>query len=177
MFPREQIRLEADIQMKDIYTESVVPVGGKTINRVIAWILIVMMVMAGLLTLIIGPLYLLLGGVFAALYYFLIRRPSGEYDYVHTNEIFDVDLVTKSSKRKSQVSVNLGQVVMLAPLEHPELERFQSIRSVDYTGNAGVGRDYAMVYSHDGQRKMILLQLDEKMLNSLKLWLPGKVVE
>ncbi len=163
--------------MQDIYTESVVSVGGKTIDRVISWVLITMMAMSLLFTLVIGPLYLILGCVFGALYFFLIRKPSGEYDYVHTNEVFDVDLVTGGAKRKSMVSVNLGQVVILAPVDHPDLERFQEIRPTDYAGTPGVGENYAMVYSQDGRRRMLLLQLEEKMLKSLKLWLGSKVVE
>ncbi len=161
--------------MRDIYTETVVPVPSKPIYRVYKFLLIGLVVLSLVAAGFIGLPVLI---VTAALVWLLLRvmeKSDSEYEYVHTNDCFDVDLVVHNSRRKSLLSVNLKQVLLVARADSGELAAYKNVTAKDYSGDCSREDLYEMVYTVSGSRKKLLLQLDEAMHRSLKQWIPDKV--
>ncbi len=161
--------------MREICTESVVTIQPKTIDRFGKYLLFVFIGAAFLSIPILRWVSLALIGIFSFLLYRQFSKTNAEYDYVHTNDIFDVDLVTMGRFRKQLCSIDLDHVILVAKNSSPEMEKYQHLKASDYTGNHSVETIYAMVYSTDRVQKKLLLQLDDRMLRSLTQWIPGKM--
>lgn len=163
--------------MVDIFTESVVsrkPMpGGSALAGVCKWLALCSVG----LTLAMSVIFLVPAAVLGIAWYFIHQNADVEFEYIHTNGDFDIDKVISNASRKRVASVDLGRMDIVAPVGSPELARFEGLKRVDYSAKDPENPPYGMVCLVKGERKLLLLQLDEKMLASLKKWLPGKVIE
>lgn len=123
---------------------------------------------------LLGLLGILALGICAFLLYRHLQKTDGEYEYVHTNDVFDVDLVICNRSRKQRCTVNLNQVILVAPIDSEDAASYEHLPATDYSGNAGENL-YAMIYTKDGKQRKLLLKLENAMHRSLKHWIPGKV--
>lgn len=163
--------------MVDIFTESVVrrkPLpGGSALAGACKWLAIGNVGLAlGMSVVCLVPAALL-----GIAWYFVRQNADVEFEYIHTNGDFDIDKVIANSSRKRVASVDLGRVDIIAPMGSPELERFEGLKRADYSAKDSENPPYGMVCMLKGERKLLLLQLDEKMLASLKKWMPSKVIQ
>lgn len=161
--------------MRDICTESIIPVKPTGVDRLVKYLLIVLLVAAFALVVITGLPGMIAMGVLAFLLYRHLSKTNAEYEYVHTNDVFDVDLVTMNSRRKQLCSVDLSSVTLVARADSEAVADQGKLKRINYAGDATPNTLYAMVYGENGTQKILLLQLDERMRSSLKQWLPGKV--
>ncbi len=161
--------------MKDIYTESVIPIVPRPWDKLVKWLLIVSLGVCLILAVLFGLLGLIPMAVCAFLLYRHREKTNGEYEYVHTNDVFDVDLVICNRTRKQLCSVNLAQVALVAPADSDAVRAFGNIRETDYSGNSAQENLYAMIFTKDGAPQKLLLQMNAQMRKSLKQWVPGKV--
>ena len=163
--------------MVDIFTESVVkrkPMpGGSTLESVCKWLCL------GSVGLFLGMsvIFAVPAVVFGVAWFFVRQNADVEFEYAHTNGEFDIDKGIANSSRKRAVSVDLSRVEIVAPADSPELERYESLKRADYSAKDPENPPYGMVCVVKGERKLLLLQLDEKMLASLRKWMPSKVVK
>ncbi len=161
--------------MKDIYTETVVPIAPPPGDRTRQWVYTALLVTSAFMTLYAGLLYIILVVVFGTLLYRVIQRKDREYEYVHTNDVFDIDMVIRSSRRKTLVTVKLDEVILVAPSDSMEAGIYVGAKVHDYSGgNSGEGL-YAMICARDGKYAKVILRLDRAMLLSLKQWVPERV--
>ncbi len=161
--------------MKDVYTESIIPIAPRTVDNIIKYALLTLAV-ASFGLFIVSPLVAVIAmAVFGFLFYRQMSKTDAEYEYIHTNDVFDVDLVTRNSSRRQLLSLQLKQVVLVAPADADEMAAYNRLKAKDYSGNGDEASVYAMVYSKNGEMQKLLLQLDEKMVRSLKQWMPSKV--
>ncbi len=161
--------------MRYIYTESIVRRLPKPAERV-AWFMLAAAFGFSALSVYIFGIPSIIGAVvLGILFYRVHRRVDSEYEYVHTNDEFDIHLVFRGANRKELMSIRLENVVVLAPSDSRELDRFPNLKIRDFSGNHKKGSHYTMVYSDNGEKKAIGLLLDDNMRSSLKQWVPGKV--
>lgn len=159
----------------DLYTESVIykkPIPGGTA------LLTVLAVLAGF-SLLLGQVHILFwipALIFGAAAFLLWRNTDVEYEYIHTGNILDVDKVMRGSSRKSLVSIDLNHVIVIAPLGSPVLNSHSRLGVLNYTGGVSQEDIYVMVCVAKSEKKRVLLQLEPKMLDSLKKQIPGKFV-
>ncbi len=161
--------------MRDIYTESVIPVPSGSIYRVLKYALIVLLLLSVAAAGYFGLLLLIPSAVLGWLLYRVMQKSDSEYEYVHTNDCFDVDLVIRKSGRKSLISVNLKQVLLIARADSTEMAAYKNVPATDYAGDCSREMLYEMVYTVSGTKKKLQLQLDDAMHKSLKQWIPDKV--
>lgn len=162
--------------MKDVFTESVVkrkPMAGGSALETGCKVLTIAL---GLLGLCLRYALLIPAAVFGVAWYFIHQNADVDYEYAHTNGDLDIDKVIANSSRKRVVSVDLSRVEIVAPVDSPELERYVGLKIADYSAKDPENPPYGMVCVVKGNRKLLLLQLDEKMLASLKKWMPDKVI-
>lgn len=161
--------------MRDICTESLIPIVPKSRDKLLKFMLIGILIASLALVILVGVTGFLVTAVCAFLLYHHLPKTNGEYEYVHTNDVFDVDMVICNNSRKHLCSANLDHVSLVAPADSDEVHAFGNIRETDYSGNSTQGKLYAMIYTKDGVPQKLLLRMDEKMRKSLKQWIPGKV--
>ncbi len=161
--------------MRDIYTESVVPVPSKPIYKVAKFILMALTALSVFAVGFAGLIFVLFAAVFGFLLYRVMQKDGGEYEYVHTNNSFDVDLVISNSRRKHLLTVDLDQVALVAKADSSEMDGYSHLPETDYSGDAQTDTLYAMVYTDTGKRKRLLLKIESNMYRSLKQWMPEKV--
>ncbi len=160
--------------MRDIYTETLISPVPNPFQKVLRTVLIALTVVLLLLGLWLHWIFFAGAAVLAFCVYRLMQKTNMEYEYIHTNDDFDVDGVLFNSSRKHLFSVKLDQVILVAPAEDEEVASFRGIPTKNYGGGAKEEDLYAMVYTKGGQREKVLLKLDDRMLRSLKSWIPGK---
>ena len=161
--------------MHDICTESIVTIVPKLYLKVLKYVWLALIGLSIALFAFLGWAALISVIISWLLYRKTNQLTHREYEYVHTNDIFDVDLVTNNSRRKNIVSVDLKQVVMVTPSDFLALPDYQYLPEQDFTGKQNTKTSYTMVCSVAGKQQRLLLSLDQKMLDSLKKTIPGRV--
>lgn len=118
----------------------------------------------------------LVGAALAGIGWFLLRQNTDvEFEYIQTATDLDIDKVIANSSRKHVLTVELKQVMVVAPLGSPELERFQGLKTRDFSAQKPTEPPYVMVCVTGGNKQRLLLQLNEKAFTSLKKAIPTKV--
>ena len=161
--------------MMDIYTEQVVPKKKMPGGKVILGLLVLLAIASAAL---VGQnfVFLFVAVIFGFLALRVWQNTDVEYEYIHTNHILDVDKVMNSSRRKSIISIDLKNVVVITRRNSDGVARYENLQKMDFTNGQAPDREYAMVCVVCGQQKLVLLQLNEKMLASLQKQIPGKFV-
>ena len=112
------------------------------------------------------------------LFYNIIIGTKVEYEYTFTNGSLDVDKIIAARRRKKITTLNARGIEVMATLESNELDRYINDRSVKKyyactsVNDAGV---YAVVYSDDAKRYMLLFNPNEEIKNGFKRLNPQKV--
>ncbi len=159
--------------MREVYTESVVPNTPGTGMIISKYVFLALTVLSLLGSALFGLFAIAATVIFAVLFYILWQKSDSEYEYIHANQDFSVDLVIRSQKRKHLTTINLDNTVLLAPAGSGEIRQYAHAALKDYSG--AQGNVYALVCNAGGMQRLYLLSLNEKMLQSLKKWMPGKV--
>lgn len=112
---------------------------------------------------------------------FLFPTFSVEYEYVFLGDELDVDAIMNRAKRKSKGKYLMSRVETVAMKNsseiRPILENPKSqYQVVDYTTNNGDEGVYAMIYSDEKGKQVILFEPSEKLLNAMKYSSPRKVI-
>ncbi len=161
--------------MKDIYTELVVPIAPNPKDKVFKPLYVCLLVILGFLTLWFNVVFLIPAIIFAVSLYRVIQREYQEFEYVHTNELFDVDMVVRNKKRRSIASILLSDVLVVAPADSDEIGNYVTVKELDYSGGSGVFPVYQVICRMDGKSVKVLLSLNSAMLNSLRQWIPDRI--
>ena len=160
----------------DVYSEVTIPRRlardpAKTKYRL--WITCLVMTFLGVML----SFYLLIPAVILWIVYLFAKRLlEFDFEYIQTNDILDIDMVMGGFSRRNMMTFSLSQVLIVAPWDADELEEFEHIKPVDYSARDPRNRPYVVVCVVREQRKKLYLQLDDKMLHSLKQVIPQKVI-
>lgn len=121
-------------------------------------------------------LIFLVGAAIAGIGWFLLRQNTDvEFEYIQTASDLDIDKVIANSSRKHVLTVELKQVMVVAPVGSPQLEPFQGLKTRDFSAQNPNEPAYVMVCAVGGTKQRLLLQLNEKAFDSLKKAIPTKV--
>lgn len=161
--------------MRYAYTESVVPKKFGPREKKMQLLFLVIAVVSAVAAIFLNFILILAALAAGFLYYRGWRNANAEYEYVHTNDVFDVDLVVGNASRKQLASVNLEKVLLIVPADSEELSPYGNWKVNDYSGDADENGCYAMVCKDGAKSQILLLKLDEEMYGSLKRWMPGRV--
>lgn len=161
--------------MRDIHTETVVPVQEKPGSKILRFALMLPATLLLAMGLTFSLIYLVAGIILCIPIYLLFRRADSEYEYIHDSDEFHVDMVIRNSKRKRKVTVNLNNVLVVARPDSPEMRPYAHLQEADYSGGYAGDDLYAMAFTDQSKRQVIYLCLNEKALRGLKQCLLGKV--
>ncbi len=161
--------------MRDICTESIVTIIPGKQDVLFKYILIVLIAVSLILTMFYGIVGLIATAVFGLLLKHQLMKTDAEYEYIHTNDVFDVDMIICNNKRKQVCSVNLNNVELVAKADTDEITSYGQLIMKDCSGNHASGNAYAIIYREGGRCQKLLIQMDDQMRKSLKQWIPEKV--
>lgn len=108
----------------------------------------------------------------AAIYgvYILITHFNVEYEYILTNGDLDVDKIVAKRKRKRMLSFSTKEFEIVAPYKSG-----QNYANVLDLGTRNYENAYYAVFSKDGQRKTLIFNPPQKMIEAMKTYSPRTV--
>lgn len=112
---------------------------------------------------------------------FLFPTFSVEYEYVFVGDELDVDAIMGKSKRKTKGRYLMSRVETVAMKNSSEIRPIMEnpksqYKVVDYTTRDGDAGVYAMIYSDEKGKEIVLFEPSEKLLNAMKYNSPRKVI-
>ena len=162
--------------MSDLYSELLVARKPKSSERAARIAMII--VTAGLVAagIMFSPYFLIGALAMAIADYIIFPRFNVEYEYQYMNGEIDIDEIFSKAKRKKVTSLNLANVECVAPYGSHHLDSYGVGYSVtDYSSMDSQNPPYVLVKVDGTDRRKIYLQLDDSMLNDIKMRLPRKV--
>ncbi len=141
------------------------------------------LVLAGIVILILVILFggylgslslLLLAGAGYGLFY-LLRGFSREYEYTMTNGDLDIDLIIAQRKRRRVFSGMARTFDSMEPLGQQSENQAQTVPVLDCRASQGRGPDYRIRTDYNGKPIVVLFSPDEKIVNQLKKYNPGRI--
>jgi len=168
----------------DIYTEYII----KKKKTAVDYAIIAASILGGLLLTALGLIFngVLFGmGLLLAAFvwygvYLIVNNRNLEYEYILTNGELDIDKIIAKNGRKRIITINFREVELCAAVNNPEF-------SAEYNNSAGISKVYTLVgdikadnvyfvdFHSDGERRRVLFQPSEKILDGLKKTNPRNV--
>jgi len=121
--------------------------------------------------------FLFLAAIFLLMYLWCRSNLEVEFDYIHANDELDIDKVIMGKRRKHILTVHLNQVLLFAPKLSSALDEYQMLPVMDFSSMSGSRDCYVMVCIANNLQRRLILEPDEKMLNSLKTKLRDVMIE
>lgn len=169
--------------MNDVFIEKIVPrkKSGldylKIVGLLLAYFILIFVAIFFLAQYIafLIPLILFGGGW---LVYMLITSLNIEHEYIVTNGDLDIDAIYAQRKRKRQFAGKAKEFELMAHVSDDEYKRLsanKSLKVLDATSNTGAKNTWFIVGQHKGQRTLVLLEPDERMMENLRRFNPSKI--
>lgn len=102
--------------------------------------------------------------------YILITHFNVEYEYILTNGDIDIDKITAKRKRKRVLSFSTKEFEIVAPYKQGE-----NYTNVLDLGTRNYEDAYYAVFSKDGQKKTLVFNPPQKMIEAMKTYSPRTV--
>lgn len=163
--------------MNDAYYEQLVSRKPKVTDMIIRFAVIFVIAAVAVFGLpFIGFLAIFLAVILALLAgYFVFPRLNVEYEYVILNHDMDVDAIYSKSKRKRQLSFDIQQAEIMAPVGSPRLHSYQPTKTYDFSSGQNSGKAYSLILSRDQKLICVVLEPDEAMFEHMRNWLGMKL--
>lgn len=109
----------------------------------------------------------------------LLSRLNAEYDYYIAGDVFRVMQVLNRKKRKKFLEASMSAISEVGTLESENFERYNIDKSIKKM-NAFCNDDSLLGYiyfSLDGEKKLLILELDDEFLFALRKALPMSILD
>lgn len=109
---------------------------------------------------------------------FLFKRLDIEYEYVFISGDLHIDRIAGKSTRRRFFSVDIKDIVVVAPSNAPELMGYQHLKVINYSSCTPGNKTYEMVApAPKGSEKIcIIFEPNEDLLKAMRDMAPRKVV-
>lgn len=98
-----------------------------------------------------------------------------EYEYLYVDKELQIDCILAKSKRKKRETLDLNELVILAPLRSHELDSYRNgnYKKADYSsGEAANEQKKYMLIVND---KQIIFEPTEELVKTIRMFAPRKV--
>ena len=165
--------------MGDLYQEILISRKTPFVNKIIkgvAYVATALFLLIGMLFL--NPLYFIPGIALGACCYFLVPKLDLEYEYLYVNGELDIDAIYSKQKRKRIASYDMADLEILAPSTSHALDSYLNqggVKVRDFTSKDPQVQTHTLVFSKEGKREIIMVELDDVILNDIRRIAPRKV--
>ena len=161
--------------MHEIYV--LVPVK-KSAGLTAAAVLVMALAVIFLLLTCVQPISLLIGIVFAVLWYFLTFRSYKEYEYSYFDGELRFAKIMNKTRRKQVGSYSMEDVIMIAPAGDRSIYRYEGdnqVRVKDYSSHKKEHAVYDAVIQQAGNTTLIKFEPDSDCLDAIEVKYKQKV--
>ncbi len=128
------------------------------------------------LTMFIGMIWgIVLAVVFGVACYFITLYSTVEFEYLYIDKELQIDRILARSKRKRMETLDLNELVILAPVRSHELDSYRNnnYKKADYSSGeeANEQKKYMMIVND----KQIIFEPTEEMVKTIHMFAPRKV--
>lgn len=169
------INLE-DLQMSDYYTEQLVKKRAD-MKDVFIKALLVALTIVSVLIVFMFPFGIILPVGMIVLDVFMFRRMNVEYEYLYVNGDLDIDKIMNKAKRKRVFSAHVSNLELLAPVKDLELRQHADAKTFDFSSRNDGARLYALVVVDRGQKKKVIFEPNDTIIEGFKMLAPRKVAQ
>lgn len=165
--------------MSDLYQEILISRETPFINkiaRVAAYVVTAFVIFTGFL--FMNILFLIAGAGLAVCCYIFLPRLDVEYEYLYVNGELDIDAIYSKQKRKRVAGYDMAELEILAPSTSHALDSYvnqQGVKVRDFTSRDPQAQSYTLVFSKEGKRDIIKVELNDVILNDIRRIAPRKV--
>lgn len=113
----------------------------------------------------------------AVLTYFVWLNMKVEYEYLYIDGDFSVDKILNKTKRKKVLESGKADLIMVAPKDSSDAKDAigQNVKVMDLTSGDGEKKAYAYVFQQGSERRAVLIEPSEDLLNHIRYFTPSKV--
>lgn len=99
-----------------------------------------------------------------------------EFDYTLVNMDLDIDKVIRGKKRRRLMTLELKDVLLVAPKESDALDNYYHLPIVDISSGDPNAFFYIVVCNYRGEKRRLQMELSQEMLRAMRLQIGSKVV-
>lgn len=118
---------------------------------------------------------IVLAVAFGVASYFISLYGSVEYEYLYVDKELQIDCILAKSKRKRRETLDLNELVILAPVRSHELDRYRkgNYKKADYSSGetANEQKKYMLIVND----KQIIFEPTEELVKTIHMFAPRKV--
>ncbi len=165
--------------MSDLYQEILVARESSFMNKIIraaAYAVTAAVIFTGFL--FVNILFLIVGAALAVCCYIFLPKLDVEYEYLYVNGELDIDAIYSKQKRKRIAGYDMAELEILAPSTSHALDSYvnqQGAKVRDFTSRDPQTQSYTLVFSKEGKRDIIKVELNDVILNDIRRIAPRKV--
>lgn len=117
----------------------------------------------------------------AALYFYFEANSEIDYEYKYEGHSLTIDVIKGRKRRVTAHALDLDQMIMLAPHDAPEAERYKkgmeegNLPKYDYTSYDDKIPYYTMIVYENKRKIKLLLDLNEELAHQIFVQYPQKV--
>ena len=165
---------------QSLFVEQIVARKNPPLTKVILGIMIALTVFVGLNgILFLQPVILVMFLALLGMLYYMYLQVNIEYEYSVTEGELDIDIIRWQRKRKHLVTVDMENVVVIAPARSEPVSAYvgRKLKTSDCTSHDADHNYYTLVYKPQGQasEEKILFEPNERVLDALWRKAPSKV--
>ncbi len=160
--------------MSDIYTEQLLKKQSSSKDNRIKFILIVLTL--GVVVMTLGnPLWLLGIFIMIGVDVWVFRSLNVEYEYLYINGNLDIDKIMSKSRRKKVFEMEINDLDVMALRGEAELKMYQGLKAQDYSSGNTNSRQYEMIVIQNGEKKRIIFEPNDVIVDGMRMLAPRKV--
>lgn len=162
--------------MSDYYTEQLVK-KRTTMKEVLIKAVLTAFTIVSLLAVVVFPFGIVFPVIMVVVDTLVFQRLNLEYEYLFVNGDLDIDKIMNKSKRKRVFSANVSEVELLAPADAAEVRQHQGAKVYDYSTRSEGAKVYALITIDKGQKKKILFEPNDTIVEGFYMHAPRKVIK
>ncbi len=160
--------------MSDIYTEQLLKKQSSSKDNRIKFILIVLTL--GVVVMTLGNPFWLLGiFIMIGVDVWVFRSLNAEYEYLYINGNLDIDKIMSKSRRKKVFEMEINDLEVMALRGEAELKMYQGLKAQDYSSGNTNSRQYEMIVIQNGEKKRIIFEPNDVIVDGMRMLAPRKV--
>ena len=114
--------------------------------------------------------------IMAFMYIWTLKNVEMDYDYLLVNKELEIDRVLAGSSRKHILTLDLGQVLLIAPKGAEELEPYEGILLKDFSAANPSDPPYIVVCLIYGEKRRLAVQFPDDMIQLIRRQIPDRVI-
>lgn len=108
-------------------------------------------------------------------YYFMVWNYYVEFEYFYMDRELIISKIYNRSRRKEVLTLNDGMIKLIAPISSDKLQKFNNMKKIDCTTNESFDLPYVMICEHNGELKVVNIQMTNELYKEFKKNMPDKV--